>query len=427
MPPTSFASTLPKVMTSNKFVLFFVVALPWLAMLKRVPAEITVGSTVLVGLYLAFKYKQYTWLNQSWVWAAAALSAILLILSPFSVIPSYSALSAVLAFRWPIYAAVLIWLFITHTKSIDWFERSVLALVIFIIIDTLIQYFIGHDMFGIPRVSLTRLSGPFDHPLVGTFTARYWFIALAVVWFAVMRTRAIWALLAIALMSAIGALFLFLTGERAALLTFLLGSGLVMLGLMIHHPRWRMPLIGLLLVLGVTVAGVAVTQKEMVQRSVDSTIQTITHLDDSVYGLNFETAWAEFLQHPLTGVGAREFMHYANAHLPTYKERYKQFGFEDGVVIHPHNFYTGMLAEGGVFSFLIFVIMVSLLFWKAGRDAFRSGIPMQAYFAGALLLVTFWPIQSSMEYFNGWTSAVVWTGVAWALARARINPLTQGS
>jgi O-antigen ligase len=403
-----------------KLALAAVVLLPIFVLFKRVPAEVAVGVTVLIALFVAIRRQDFSWLAQGWVYAAAALSVILLVLSPFSLNPGNSALSAVLAFRWPVFAAALIWLFSRQPNTLVWFERAMLAVIVFIVLDTFLQYTTGRDVFGHAPSSATRLTGPFDHPMVGTFADRIWFIGLAVVWFAALRWRELWALIAIAGMSAVGALFLFLTGERAALLTYLLGSGLVMLGVLIHHRRWRMPLIGLLVVLGVAVAGVAITQKEMVHRSVDSTIHTIQHLDETVYGLNFMTAFAEFKAHPWTGVGAREFKKYCDTRMPEYTARYDAMGFE-GAVIHPHNFYTGMLAEGGIFSFVAFVVMVLLLFVQVIRDSMRQGIPMQAYFGGAVLLTTFWPLQSTMEYFNGWTAAVIWTGVAWSLARARAD------
>lgn len=414
---TSITSTMD---WAQKLALVAVVLLPFFVLFKRVPAEVAVGVTVLIALFVAFRRQDFSWLAQGWVYAAAALSIILLVLSPFSTNPGYSALSAVLAFRWPVFAAALIWLFLRQPNTLVWFERAMVIAIVFIVLDTFLQYVIGHDVFGHPPISANRLSGPFEHPMVGTFTDRVWFIGLAVVWFSTLRWSELWALLAIAGMSAVGTLFLFLTGERAAMLTFLLGSSLVMLGVLIHHRRWRLPLIGLLVVFGVAVTGVAVTQKEMVQRSVDSTIHTIEHLDETVYGLNFMTALAEFRAHPWTGVGARQFKEYCDTQMPEYTARYDAMGFE-GAVIHPHNFYTGMLGEGGIFSFLALVSMVLLLFARLIRDSLRQGLPMQAYFGSAVLLTTFWPLQSTMEYFNGWTAAVIWTGVAWSLARARVG------
>jgi O-antigen ligase len=177
-------------------------------------------------------------------------------------------------------------------------------------------------------------------------------------------------------------------------------------------------LVGLALVGMALVVGVAATQKEMVGRSVDSTIHTITHLDETVYGLNFLTGLEEFQAHPWTGVGAREFKAYCDTQMPKNHAQYNAMGF-DGCVLHPHNFYTGMLAEGGIGSFLIFAAMVILMFVAVVRGARQANQPFFAYFGAALLLTSFWPIQSSMEYFNGWTAALIWTGVAWSIARAR--------
>jgi hypothetical protein len=404
----------------QRLLILGVLLLPILVLFKRVPAEGAVGVTVLIALWIAVRRRDFSWLAQTWVYAGAALSSILLALSPFSMNPVYSALSAVLAFRWPVFAAALVWLFVHQPNQLRRFEWSVVAVLAFIVADTVFQYIVGVDIFGHVRPSPDRLTGPFDHPLVGTFVDRLWFVAFAVVWFWAIRRGQSMAISIAMLMSAIGALFLFLTGERAALLTYLLGTALFFLGLLIHYPRWRLPIFGLMVFSAVIVIAIALSQPSMVQRSIDSTWFSIRHLGDTVYGLNFKASWAEFMAHPWTGVGARQFMEYCNTQLPDLKSQYAQFGFAHSCVIHPHGFYLGMLAEGGVGAFLAFVAMVLLMFARVIRDSLRQGIPMQAYFGGALLLTTFWPLQSSMEYFNGWTAAVIWTGVAWALARARV-------
>ncbi|HUX82826.1 MAG TPA: O-antigen ligase family protein [Halothiobacillus sp.] len=414
----SLPNEVPGASMAARWLMLGVLLLPILVLFKRVPAEIAVGLTVLVGLYIAYRRRDFTWLAEGWVYAAAGLSLILLLLAPFSVDPGYSALSAVLAFRWPVFAGVLIWLFTRRPDTLALFERSMAAVMVFIIVDTLLQYVTGTDIFGHAKPEAYRLTGPFAHSLVGSFTDRIWFIGLAVVWFSALRWGEGRALLAAAVASAIGTLFLFLTGERAAFLTFLMGSGLVFLGIILHYPRWRVRLVGLALVGMALVVGVAATQKEMVGRSVDSTIHTISHLDETVYGLNFLTGLEEFQAHPWTGVGAREFKAYCDTQMPKNHAQYNAMGF-DGCVLHPHNFYTGMLAEGGIGSFLIFAAMVILMFVAVVRGARQANQPFFAYFGAALLLTSFWPIQSSMEYFNGWTAALIWTGVAWSIARAR--------
>lgn len=409
---------------ANRLVLIGVFLLPMMVLIRRVPAELSVGVTVLVALFIAFRNHNFSWMLKDWVIASGVLSLILLFLSPFSVNPAYSALSAILAFRWPIFAAAMVWLFVLKPRSLDLFERVMLFVIVFVVIDTFIQYIVGVDVFGGRSPNPTRLTGPFGvHMLVGSFIDRVWFIGLAVIWFFSIGKNETLALILMAMLSAIGALFMFLTGERAAFLTYLLGAGIVVIGILIHMPRWRVRLIGLIAVATLLMGGVGVTQKEMVGRSIDSTIDTIHHLDKTVYGLNFLTAWAEFERNPWTGVGARQFKEYCDSSMPTYHDQYNAMGY-DGAVLHPHNFYTGMLAEGGVAAFLALLTMVFFLFKQVIRGSFIIHTPMQAYFGSALLMTTFWPAQSTMEYFNGWTAAVIWTGVAWAIARSYVPAIS---
>lgn len=395
--------------------------LPALLLFKRGLAETTLGLFVLVGLGLAWRHREAGWLRQPWLYAALGLSAALLVLAPFSIHPGDAAEAALLSWRWPVFAALLAWFFLARPQRLRVFEAGVLVVLAFVVFDGFWQYLMGTDVFGIPRHSAERLTGPFHDPLIGTFTDRLWFIGLALLWAVLLRRHAALAVAGLLGASAVGALFIFLTGERAAFLVFLLGSGVVGLGIFLRLPRWRWPLVGATLVVAAAVAALAATQPKMVDRTVNSTLNAIVHLDQNVYGLNLITGWQQFAEHPFTGVGARQFQEYCQAQMPKALAAYQELGVPE-CVIHPHNLYMGMLAEGGLIGFALFVLMLGLLVVAFFRHERSGGEPreLRAFFATALLLVTFWPVQPSMEYFNGWTAAIVWMGIGWGLARTRL-------
>jgi hypothetical protein len=110
-----------KALWVEQLILLAVLILPVMVLFKRVPAEIAVGLTVIIGIGVAIRRKDFSWLATEWFYAAAAMSLILLVLSPFSLNPGYSAMSAVLAVRWPIFAAVLIWLFVSRPRALALF------------------------------------------------------------------------------------------------------------------------------------------------------------------------------------------------------------------------------------------------------------------------------------------------------------------
>lgn len=395
--------------------------LPALLLFRRGLAETTLGLFVLVGLALAWRHREAGWLRQPWLYAALGLSAALLVLAPFSIQPGEAAQAALLSWRWPVFAALLAWFFLARPKRLQVFEIGVLVVLAFVVLDGFWQYLAGTDIFGIPRHSANRLTGPFHDPLIGTFTDRLWFIGLALLWFVLLRRHAALAVAGLLGISAIGALFIFLTGERAAFLIFLLGTAVVGLGIFLRLPRWRWPLVGATLVVAGAVAALAATQPKMVDRTVNSTLQAIVHLDQNVYGLNLITGWEQFVEHPLTGVGARQFQAYCHTQMPEALAAYRELGVLE-CVIHPHNLYMGMLAEGGVIGFTLFVLMLGLLlvaFFHREHEGGQSR-ELRAFFATSMLLVTFWPAQPSMEYFNGWTAALIWMGIGWGLARTRL-------
>lgn len=406
---------------AEAWALLLAAVLPALLLFKRGLAETTLGLFVLVGLALAWRYRESAWLRQPWLYAAWGLSAVLLLLAPFSINPGESAQAALISWRWPVFAALLAWFFLARPQRLRVFEIGVLVVLVFVMLDGLWQYLTGTDVFGLPRYSADRLTGPFNDPLIGTFTDRLWFIALALLWFVMLRRHAALAVVGLLAASAAGALFIFLTGERAAFLVFVLGTGLVALGVFVRLPRWRWPLVGAALATTVAVAALAATQSKMVDRTVHSTLDAIVHLDQNVYGLNLITGWEQFRENPLTGVGARQFQAYCQARMPEALAAYRELGIPE-CVIHPHNLYMGMLAEGGLVAFTLFVLMLVLLLVAFFHQE-RTGSELRelrAFFASSLLLVTFWPAQPSMEYFNGWTAAVVWMGIGWGLARTRL-------
>ncbi|MFP4463126.1 MAG: O-antigen ligase family protein [Guyparkeria sp.] len=403
---------------SQSWALLLALALPFLLTFKRGLADTTLGLFVLVGLAIAFKRREAAWFRQPWLYAAFALSAVLVLLSPFSLNPGESAVDAFLALRWPLFAALLAWFLLADPRRLRLFEGAVAVLVGFLLFDGMWQYVLGHDLFGVPRHSAARLTGPFDSPLIGSFTDRLWFVALAGVWAWGLYRHGVVAIGSALVLSALGALFVLLTGERSAFLLFLLGTAIVFVGVFLRLPRWRLPLVAMGGIAVALVVALAVSQPKMVERTVSSTAQAIATPTENVYGQNFIAAWQAFEQQPFTGVGARQFQAYCQT-TPEVRESYEQLGFPE-CVAHLHNHYSGMLAEGGLFAFLAFVAMVALLVREAFRRDARGGSPgqLRAYFAIALLMVTFWPIQVSMEYFNGWAGALSWMGVGWALARA---------
>ena len=204
--------------------------LPWLfpalLLFSRALADITVVLTGVFFLYYSYQSKNWLWLKQTWFVLALLFWAYLLLINlPLSVAPGESLKYALTFIRWPLFAAAIaFWLFQSQQRQKQ-FLLALTVVLLFIVADTVWQYFFHVDWFGIERFNEVRLTGPFRNPVPGTLMLRVWFISLfALQLWQVQSVSPRWRVLSYLSTLMLGIVFMFVTGERMALMLFFSGS-----------------------------------------------------------------------------------------------------------------------------------------------------------------------------------------------------------
>jgi O-antigen ligase len=395
--------------------------LPALLLFSRALADMTVVIIGISFLVLSYRQDQWQWVKTPWFIAALLFWFYLISINlPSSSDPNES-LKYVLTFiRWPIFAAALSYWLLTRIEARKSFLFGLIAVSIFVLADTAWQYVFDIDWFGIERIENEqgkRLTGPFRNPVPGTLMLRVWFVALflLIVWQTKVKTAGAEILFYLTGVL-IGLSFMFITGERMALLLFSAGSLCILLALFMTYREYKQTLIVALCFVLMAVFSAMVLDPEMTQRSVLSIGTKLKHFWDSDYGQVFAAAWQVWEQKFWFGHG-----------LHTYQmvcDRMEVLASSAMQCTHPHNLYLQLGAETGITGILLFCYMLIRIYITALKSHLQVSAWLPAALSFAVLSVSFWPITGGISVFNNWIGALVWLGVGWVLA-VSVTPMPE--
>lgn len=388
----------------------FIYLLPALLLFSRAIADVTVVLVAIAFLIFSFKKGDWDWVKQPWFLAFLLFNAYLLVVNLPLSSDSSESLKYVLTFiRWPLFAVSLSYWVFNDAKKRLCFLISLLVTMLFIIADTLWQYFFDVDWFGIERFSDTRLTGPFRSPIPGTMLLRLWFIALFAAFFIPLFKSSVLRQLTF-LMVAMGGgfVFTFLTGERMALILFSSGCAIVFIAMLLEYKQYKQSLLLMLAMLGITLMFTLFLSPEMFERSIVSIGSKLSTFSESDYGSVFKAAWQVWQDNWWLGSGLHTYQ--------TVCEQ-QQLLINSGLMCtHPHNLYLQLGAETGVVGLGLFLFMLYLLYKKVLNPLLGQRQWIKAALSFSVLTVSFWPLTGGISVLSNWVAALVWLGVAWVLA-----------
>ena len=385
------------------------IALPALLLLGQAGGDIALSAIAVLFLVRSALTGDWAWLAEPWVLVGLVVWIYLMINAGLVAEDSVAANTRAQPFgRFIAFGAALqFWLFL-EPRVRRGFLIVLGVVVAFVVVDCLIQFWAGEDLFG-RTYERARLTGPFEERVPGGFLARMSFpvVAIGFAWAAtgqgLGRTVGIIA----------GALVLGMTiaftGERAALVMY--GFGLFLLFLFLPGARRPLFMTGvaglLLLIVAVSV------HPTLSKRLVDHTTHDLTQFWDRRIGSLLERGFEVFEEQPVFGVGLKNFR--GECARDDFKPRGR---VETRCYTHPHQIWNEWLAETGLVGFTGFVLLQA--FWIAAivRGLRRlDGYDYALALGAALAIVVFlWPLRTSMSFFTNWIGAMMWPMIGLALA-----------
>lgn len=289
---------------------------------------------------------------------------------------------------------------------------------LFVSLDTLLQYFMGTDIFGFKILSVhgDRLSGPFgDEFVVGSYLSILFFLSL----YYLANTKQ--SNFIIFLFSIFSLIVVFLIKERSAFFMLLMS---VTIFYMFIDVSLKKKLFTLLAILG-CIFFILKKDPNIYEQYVNKTAEILgvqqnnnnTFLD-SIHGAHFLTAYHIFLDNKILGSGAKTFRDVCS------KNVYDQLNTKNVKLrcnTHPHNYFLEILSETGlVGSFILIYLVGYLLFYNFKKYYFEKE---KIYFILniCILFKLFLPFQTTGSFFSSFNGIFYPLCISFVLYFSNLN------
>ncbi len=338
-------------------------------------------------------------------------------------------------------------LFFNSEKKIKFVIIIIFGCVIFVAIDTLFQFInyssefgFQKDLFGFKSSWYGRLTGPFGNELVpGAYISKLGL--LGYIFFFFFKNLKYQNLIEVIYLSLIG-LVCFASGERMALATFFLA--LLFLLIFLKNKRFVILFsisLSIILIIfsykihpfyndyeilssthyhqGLTVEkyyecneNIAKKCKRIINLQ-PSFIEILKNFPTSAYGEIYKVGLAMFNDNLFTGVG---ISNYEIACISDSK--YKKLMVNYDCASHPHNTYIQWLSEGGIITFISFILFLATILYFLIKS---SNSNMLKYISIACIIILFWPVMSTGSLIKNWNGVLTFYIIGLCISLNRIK------
>lgn len=385
---------------------WIVVLLPLIMLLDKAPSDIALSLVAVLFVIHTIITKDLSWLKKTWIRVAMLAWCYIMARSLFTTDIGESFGRAASWVRFILFAVALEhWLF-NMPKLFERTLKSLAASITLLAGDCIFQYIVGYDILGHAKIVIyqkgewfsTRLTGPFGRPRCGIMLT---WLTIPFTYWAIHKWQKKWLVAAITLLAFTAVI---LSGERMALLLFLVGMGLIICTAK-HAFKW---LVAGGLVMCLLAATLALLQPKLLDRQVYSIIRTAQTFKQTPYGWVFNTAQHAIAHNPVFGVGMKQFQPYCETlekPVRYYKKCHR----------HAHNPYLEWWAENGIIGLGFFLVLIAIwakTIWRAVRT-YKDPIIM-AFAIG--LIIRFFPLSITSSIFTASAGVPLWWAIGLVLA-----------
>ena len=310
---------------------------------------------------------------------------------------------------------IFILFIIIYFKNKDFDKISLLFCIIisFVSIDIIIQYIFNLNLILYEPIHPNRYSGFFGKELIaGAFISKFAPICLFFLFF---KKNYFIALI----IYIIFGFSIILSGEKIALLNYLITSIILLLTIFLKYKKFYIFLtpilvVGIIFILFQSNLKPLKRQLEGFYSQIGITINNDLKIDysnflkNSQYGAHYIVTTEIFLDNPILGIGPDNFekvclsQKYEEIMINKYKHNY--YKPNQRCSTHPHNTHLQILSESGIFTYLVllvsslFIILNSIKYFNKIRKFEYMG-----YFVSFIIIII--PYSNS-NYFNNWNGCI---------------------
>ena len=404
----------------NYLSLFLTYCLPLALITGPAIPDIIIVLISIMFLINSYINKDYSWINLYYSKFFIIFWLSLILISFFSYNKYNSFTDSIIFIRFYLFAIAISYWLINDIKKLKILIFITFLSLIVLVIDAFFQFITystefgyGKSFFGFESFTYGRMTGPFNDEIIGAHISKIFFLCLfLLLYFYNKNIKTNLIILTIYITSFIS---IFLSGERMALATFLLG---IFLFIIFIKERKFLIIFGtifsVIFILLITIFHKSFNDYEIISSKpchlcqkiekkyeCDQKIEgcfkiiemqpdfytVIKNFDKSIYYSIYSSAINIWKDNFVFGIGINNFEIYCKKN-KQYQNMMINYG---NCAPHPHNFYIQWLTESGLIGFILFIIFVISLFY----NSLKSFHSLSSKISFINLSIIFWPLMST--------------------------------
>lgn len=324
----------------------------------------------------------------------------------------FNALRASLSFGRFILVAMVIGYFGFRYYSYELAQKVCLIIISLVVFDILFQFIFGADILGY-RVEPNRFSGPFGKELVaGAYLYKISPIILSLIIYNFFFNSNFYNKILSIFFVFVFLFTILITGERTSfLLTLIFLFSIIFLAAINTNKKKIYLLISsfflfFLFIFSLLLSSVKIRYLEM--------IQIVSNFYNSSYGKLWNSGYRLWLNHPLNGVGLKNFRVDCDIELADIN---KATGHQL-CSTHPHNFLLELLSETGLVGTSLFILFIANFYIYIFKD-WKISLRKKEHFVLFSLMISIFliicPIFTSGSFYTTWNGSFLWVLIGYSI------------
>jgi len=394
---------------------YFLILLPIFLITGPFLSDLAVSTLAILSLFILRDKKFF---NNYFFIIFMIFWALILLSSLFSEDKALSFKNSIFYFRFCLFSLFVWWILENNKKILKRIYFTLLFCFSALILDSFFQYLNGVNFFNMKVVVQDRISSFFGDELkMGGFLMRFFPFLIALSFFFYKKKKHEKFILPAIIFIILIQFTIFLSGERAG---FILFNFTIILFLLFLND-FKIVRILLFFVYSISILLFITIDTPFKKRIVDRTLEQIQiskpekkkYIFSKQYHEHYLSSWKIFKDNPLIGIGPKNFR---------VKCKEENYNFSNLTCsTHPHNIPLQLLAETGIFTFIIYLIVNIVIWYNLFKSLFSKIVKKKIYlnnFQISLLInivILIWPLSPNGNFFNNWLSIIIYFPVGFLL------------
>lgn len=306
--------------------------------------------------------------------------------------------SSLFFFRFGIFALAICYLLNQNKKRLNYFFFSLTLAMCLLFFDSIFQKIFGFNIIGIEKAHSIRISSFFgDELILGSFTFKIMPLILSFLYYLYHDKANKYSLIFIF----ISLIIILLSAEKASFAMIILFCLLFLISI---NFKKRIKIFLTLIFFSIIVLMLFLNKpiQDRLYHQFLSNSASGKYIYSAIHDSHFRTAYKMFKDKPIFGHGPKMYRFKCG------ENKYKINEFSCST--HPHNFVLQILSETGVVGFIFYLLFYLSLFKICFKSFYFDNLFKQKflpnYILTSSLLVIFFPLATSGNIFNNWSSCL---------------------